>query len=94
MTYDTPIITQLRETINCAENMVPFMRSDMIQLLEDAKYEIETLTDKNKDLLWMLDKRRSSPDCDDLNHEPKHQKHGDICPVLTQYNTLAQKYGV
>jgi hypothetical protein len=94
MTYDTLIITQLRETINIAENMVPFMRQDMIQLLEDAKYEIETLTDKNKDLLWMLDKRRSSPDCADLNHDSKHQNHGDICPVLTQYNTLAQKYGV
>ena len=49
---------------------------------------------ENKDLLWMLDKRRSSPDCSDLNHEPKHQKHGDICPVLAKYNKLAQKYGV
>ena len=28
--------------------MVPFMRQDMIQLLEDAKYEIETLKDKLK----------------------------------------------
>jgi hypothetical protein len=44
MNNDT-IIIQLRETINRAENMVPFMRGDMIQLLESAKSEIETLTD-------------------------------------------------
>jgi hypothetical protein len=43
MTNETHIITELRETINRAENMVPFMRSDMIQLLESAKSEIETL---------------------------------------------------
>ena len=49
---------------------------------------------ENKDLLWMLDKRRSSPDCNDLNHDRKHQNHGDICPVLAKYNKLAQKYGV
>ena len=48
MTYDTRIITELREAINRTENMVPFMRQDMIQLLEDAKYEIETLKDKLK----------------------------------------------
>ena len=49
---------------------------------------------ENKELLWMLNKRRSSPDCHDLHHEFKHQNHGDICPVLTQYNTIARKYGV
>ena len=48
MTYDTRIITELKEAINRTENMVPFMRQDMIQLLEDAKYEIETLKDKLK----------------------------------------------
>jgi hypothetical protein len=46
MTNETLIITQLRETINRAENMVPFMRGDMIQLLEGAKCEIETLAAK------------------------------------------------
>ena len=40
---DTRIITELREAINRAENMVPFMRQDMIQLLEGAKCEIEAL---------------------------------------------------
>ena len=52
MTND--IITQLRETINRAENMVPFMRGDMIQLLEGAKCEIETLID---DLTQMQEER-------------------------------------
>jgi hypothetical protein len=50
MTNETHIITELRETINRAENMVPFMRSDMIQLLESAKSEIETLTDNLKQM--------------------------------------------
>jgi hypothetical protein len=74
---------------------------DLDRYLIEAADEIERLRkerdearQENKELLWMLDKRRSSPDCHDLHHEFKHQNHGDICPVLTQYNTLARKYGV
>jgi cell fate (sporulation/competence/biofilm development) regulator YmcA (YheA/YmcA/DUF963 family) len=55
---ETAIITELRETINRAENMVPFMRSDMIQLLESAKSEIETLTDNLKQMQKERDEAR------------------------------------
>ncbi|CAB4146870.1 hypothetical protein UFOVP496_51 [uncultured Caudovirales phage] len=58
MTNDTPIITQLRETINRAENMVPFMRQDMIQLLEGAKFEIETLAANLKQMQNERDEAR------------------------------------
>ncbi len=58
MTNETPIITQLRETINRAENMVPFMRSDMIQLLESAKSEIETLAANLKQMQEERDEAR------------------------------------
>lgn len=58
MTDETPIITQLRETINRAENMVPFMRGDMIQLLEGAKCKIETLTDNLKQMQKERDEAR------------------------------------
>lgn len=71
MTNDTPIITQLRETINCAENMVPFMRSDMILLLESAKSEIETLTDTLK---------RERDETDTLKHE-RDEARREVCDV-------------
>lgn len=58
MTYDTRIITELREAINCAENMVPFMRQDMIQLLEGAKCEIETLAANLKQMQNERDEAR------------------------------------
>ena len=58
MTYDTRIITELREAINRAENMVPFMRQDMIQLLEDAKCEIETLAANLKQMQNERDEAR------------------------------------
>ncbi len=58
MTNETPIITQLRETINRAENMVPFMRGDMIQLMEGAKCDIETLTDNLKQMQEERDEAR------------------------------------
>lgn len=58
MTNETHIITELRETINRAENMAPFMRSDMIGLLESAKYEIETLTDNLKQMKEQRDEAR------------------------------------
>ena len=62
--------------------------------LKTSNAERDEARQENKELLWMLDKRRSSPDCHDLHHEFEHQNHGDICPVLTQYNTFARKYGV
>ena len=55
---ETAIVIQLRETINRAENMAPFMRSDMIGLLESAKYEIETLTDNLKQMKEQRDDAR------------------------------------
>ena len=55
---ETAIVIQLRETINRAENMAPFMRSDMIGLLESAKYEIETLTDNLKQMKEQRDEAR------------------------------------
>jgi hypothetical protein len=58
MTNETHIITELRETINRAENMVPFMRSDMIQLLESAKSEIETLAANLKQMQVKRDEAR------------------------------------
>ena len=58
MTYDTRIITELREAINGAENMVPFMRQDMIQLLEGAKCEIETLAANLKQMQNERDEAR------------------------------------
>jgi len=55
---DTAIIIQLRETINRTENMVPFMRLDMLDLLVSAKSEIETLTDKLKQMQEERDEAR------------------------------------
>jgi len=62
MTNETPIITQLRETINRAENMVPFMRGEMIQLLEGAKCEIETLAANSKQMQSERDEARRERD--------------------------------
>jgi hypothetical protein len=50
MNNDTPIIIELREAINHAENMGPFIREEMILLFESAQSEIETLTDSLKQM--------------------------------------------
>ena len=55
---DTAIIIQLRETINRTENMVPFMRLDMLDLLVSVQSEIETLTEKNAQLRKERDEAR------------------------------------
>jgi uncharacterized protein (DUF3084 family) len=52
------LIIQLREAINSAENMVPVMRSDMLDLMESAKCEIETLTDNLKQMKEERDEAR------------------------------------
>lgn len=86
-----------KEALQKVIDAVSEMESEIVaqsKEIQQLRKERDEARQENKDLLWMLDKRRSSPDCDDLNHESKHQNHGDICPVLTQYNTLAQKYGV
>jgi len=68
------LIIQLREAINCAENMVPFMRSDMLDLMESAKYEIETLTDNLKQLREERDEaRREICERQPRNTQESHQ---------------------
>jgi hypothetical protein len=77
-------------------NVLDYMRrlEELLSVTDIIIKERDEARQENKELLWMLDKRRSSPDCHDLHHEFEHQNHGDICPVLTQYNTFARKYGV
>jgi len=72
---ETAIVIQLRETINRAENMAPFMRSDMIQLLEGAKCEIETLTDNLKQMQEERDDARREI-CIHSTKEPYRQMCG------------------
>jgi hypothetical protein len=76
---ETAIITQLREAINHAENMGPFMRGDMIQLLEGAKCEIETLAANSKQMQSERDEARDvmhSVVEEFVQHgQPSHPRH-------------------
>ena len=96
MTYDTRIITELREAINRAENMVPFMRQDMIQLLEGAKCEIETLAANLKQMQGERDEARDvmhSVVEEFVQHsQPSHPRHQPT-PIHECEFQYAPEYG-